>query len=58
MRKKKWATPLLTVLVRGKPEERVLCACKSTSLSGSGDTQSLCKVLSPACSICETQAAS
>ena len=28
MRKKKWTTPLLTVLVRGKPGERVLSSCK------------------------------
>ncbi|MFH1088218.1 MAG: hypothetical protein V1719_00015 [Patescibacteria group bacterium] len=26
--KKKWTRPLLTVLVRGKPEERVLGGCK------------------------------
>jgi hypothetical protein len=25
---KKWKTPLLTVVVRGKPEESVLAACK------------------------------
>ena len=27
--KKKWTTPLLTVLVRDKPEETVLISCKS-----------------------------
>ncbi len=29
MPKKKWTTPQLIVLVRGKPEERVLCVCKA-----------------------------
>ena len=29
MPKKKWEKPKLVVLVRGKPEERVLQACKS-----------------------------
>ncbi len=29
MNKKKWATPKLIVLVRGKPEELVLTNCKS-----------------------------
>jgi hypothetical protein len=28
MRKKKWTTPILTVLVRGNPEEKVLAGCK------------------------------
>ena len=33
MRKKKWQNPQLIVLVRGKPEEAVLTACKTTMLS-------------------------
>jgi len=29
--KKKWTTPVLTVLVRGNPEEGVLAGCKQCS---------------------------
>lgn len=32
--KKEWMTPELIVLVRGRPEERVLDACKDGSASG------------------------
>jgi hypothetical protein len=32
--KKKWTAPLLTVVVRGKPEEMVLAMCKTGSKSG------------------------
>jgi len=32
MKKKKWISPLLTVVVRGRPEERVLDACKGPEL--------------------------
>ena len=35
MSKKKWITPKLVILVRGRPEELVLVACKTTS-SGTG----------------------
>jgi len=31
MSKKKWLTPTLIVVVRGKPEEKVLSLCKSYS---------------------------
>jgi hypothetical protein len=34
MPKKKWLTPLLTVLVRGKPEEKVLVGCKGPGYTG------------------------
>jgi len=34
MRRKKWSTPQLVVLVRGKPEEGVLAACKYSNKSG------------------------
>jgi len=30
MPKKKWSIPCLTVLVKGKPEERVLMFCKGS----------------------------
>ena len=29
MSKRKWKKPKLVVLVKGRPEEAVLCACKS-----------------------------
>ncbi len=32
--KKPWTKPQLIVLVRGKPEESVLLACKSSNQSG------------------------
>lgn len=38
--KKKWETPKLICLYRGKPEERVLLGCKSNILDGPGS--SLC----------------
>jgi hypothetical protein len=43
--KKKWTTPELTVVVRGKPEEVVLTLCKyNTGASGGGYTvrQNMC----------------
>ncbi len=36
MPKRKWTTPQLVVLVRGKPEEGVLAACKSFIIGQSG----------------------
>ena len=34
MKKKKWETPELIVVVRSKPEEAVLQTCKSDTTSG------------------------
>jgi hypothetical protein len=43
MRKKKWTAPLLTVIVRGRPEERVLSACKGDwNISSYNNDYSLC----------------
>ena len=39
---KKWITPELTVLIRGKNEETVLAGCKSRSGSGSESSNSVC----------------
>ncbi len=53
--KKKWASPLLTVVVREKPEERVLGSCKAFVVSGSGpqNTGGLCAIQPwPACNPC------
>ncbi len=33
-KKKEWATPKLIILTRGKPEERVLAACKTYGAVG------------------------
>ena len=50
-KKPKWNRPKLTVVVRGKPEEGVLAACKSMSIVGPlapvGPVG--CTVPSPAC---------
>ena len=44
MRKKKWTTPLLTVVVRGKPEEeRVLCYCKGRTGGPSNNAGGNCR---------------
>lgn len=41
--KKEWVTPELIVLVRSKPEEAVLAACKrATASAGSGSGKSAC----------------
>jgi len=42
MEKKKWGRPLLTVMMRGTPEERVLDNCKAQS---SGTTGSVTTVI-------------
>lgn len=34
--KKRWDTPLLTVVVRGNPEERMLLVCKNVSTPEAG----------------------
>jgi hypothetical protein len=48
MRKKKWKTPKIIVLVRGTPEERVLAACKGDgkffSGPGPGNYLAMCAV--------------
>ncbi len=36
MPKKKWERPQLIILVKGKPEERVLAGCKGTTVWGPG----------------------
>jgi hypothetical protein len=48
--KKLWSKPELTVLVRNKPEETVLAACKKSSgFSGSNDAFDGCWQDSPGC---------
>ena len=54
MRKKKWATPLLTVLVKGKPDENLLSSCKRNSVgwNGAGVKQDGCVVFTCVGALC------
>jgi len=45
--KKKWETPKLICLYRGRPEEAVLQACKCNGVTGPGLTN-ICKA-NPSC---------
>ncbi len=54
-KKKKWDKPMLTVLTRGKPEERVLGACKGSYAGGGGVGLNVCFI---GCGICWIQTAS
>lgn len=59
--KKKWTTPLLTVLVRGQPEERLLAACKDAwNMVGSGPTSSFCSCATSSgpCVLCSSDSPS
>jgi hypothetical protein len=54
MEKKEWKSPELVVLVRSKPEEAVLAACKAGPASGSGGPGAVdggCSQAVPACTI-------
>ncbi len=59
MEQKKWQKPELIVLVRNKPEEAVLAACKGpmTGSGSTGYTQSTCQP-DLACNICSDTASS
>ena len=57
--KKKWQNPELIVLVRGKPEEAVLTACKASLVAGDPDNQAgNCNFGMVAFSVCYDPAAS
>ena len=49
--KKEWVKPELLVLVRNKPEERVLVACKSSTppTEGPGNAYGLCQYYTGQC---------
>jgi hypothetical protein len=49
--KSKWCTPQLTVLLRSRPEEHVLLACKTPSIRGTGAGNAACKVSGTPCDI-------
>ncbi len=59
LKKKKWTTPQLIILVRGKPEEGVLLACKGVFLVApeSGPNQWYTKCWAgetdPGCYVCD-----
>ncbi len=54
--RKAWITPELIVLVRSKPEEAVLGACKGNpSLSGPNQTATDCQIMpSGVCFLCNS----
>ena len=59
MRKKKWITPELVVLVRGMAEVAVLESCKSTIIStGVNVAINQCEGDQVCCNICYEQSAS
>lgn len=58
--KKAWSEPELIVLVRSKPEEAVLAACKKLDVGGSAGTNSKCNLITGQgfCGSCVENAAS
>jgi hypothetical protein len=57
--KKEWTKPELIVLVRSKPEEAVLAACKLPPLIGLGPTNSEAACVSGmGCDLCDMPAPS
>jgi hypothetical protein len=56
--KEKWQNPELIVLVRGRPEEAVLSACKGELPGGYNDQAGACLVGALACDVCEVLGAS
>ena len=52
--RKVWEKPELVVLVRGKPEESVLAACKGGSIAGASQAKAFCRgpnSCGPVCSL-------
>jgi hypothetical protein len=58
--KKAWVTPELIVLVRSKPDEAVLEACKGAASGGPSEFYAgdACAGLAPGCAVCLVIAAS
>ena len=54
MKKKSWSEPALIVLVRSKPEERVLGACKATPNNGPSIQDTAC-FGDPSCAYCANE---
>ncbi len=57
-KKEKWEKPQLIVLVRGKPEEMVLQACKGNPEGGPDETDDACFVNVSTCIPCENSTVS
>lgn len=55
MKKKKWTTPMLVVLVRGRPEEMVLSACKWGPPDGAGARDNTCTRYLAVERVCEVE---
>jgi len=51
---KKWTVPLLIILTRGKPEERVLDGCKQTNVPSSGPGDAAPGCFESTCLNCST----
>jgi len=56
--KKKWEKPSLRVIVRSKPEEAVLTACKYDGASGAGALDHGCRQTEGMCVACPMQSVS
>ena len=61
--KKSWCEPALIVLVRGKPEEAILGACKTSVVGGTDARGSSwfydgCSTSTGTCAVCSLRAAS
>ncbi len=55
MNKKKWETPKVVALYRGRPEEMVLCGCKLMTGGGPHNAYNhQCDAPANACNICHT----
>ncbi len=57
MDKKRWQKPELVALLRSRPEEAVLAACKFDFISGPAGSANSCRVTG-SCGICSVRAAS
>jgi hypothetical protein len=57
-KEKKWTTPQLVVLVKGKPEEGILAQCKSGSTFGATTTATGYRVHVYVCGVCSGWATS
>lgn len=55
--KEKWQKPQLVCLYRGKPEEKVLCGCKTYTANGPFTKQTKCENQNY-CGVCHTGTAS
>jgi hypothetical protein len=50
-KKSEWQVPELIVLVRSRPEEQVLAACKTPGIRGLGASNAACKITGTPCNV-------